>query len=88
MGYCEEKSKKLSERFLERAKAKLAEFNAPGLIIEDVAAIFCYTYEWDEKKFGKGFESPYRKLKKYLSIDRSNANLKKTCRFLFLLLWH
>ena len=86
MGYGEEKAKELSEMFLGRARGKLEEFDAPGLTAEDVAAIFCYTYEWDERRFGEGVESPYRKLNKSLSIDRSNANLQKTCRFLFLLL--
>ena len=81
MGYGEEKAKKLTEMFLEKAREKLEEFDAPGLTAEDVAAIFCYTYEWDEKKFGEGFESPYRKLNNSLSVDRSNANLKKTCAF-------
>ena len=86
MGYSEEKAKGLSEMFLERARGKLEEFDAPGLTAEDIAVLFCYTYEWDEKKFGESFDSPYRKLNKSLSVDRSNASLKKTRGFLFLLL--
>ena len=82
----EKLSRTLSEMLLKRAKEKLEEFDAPGLTAEDIAVIFCYTYEWDEEKFGKDIDSPYRKLSNSLSIDRSNANLKKTCRFLFLLL--
>ena len=41
----EEKAKELSEMFLERARRKLEEFDAPGIIAEDVAVFFCYTYE-------------------------------------------
>ena len=78
MGYGEEKPKELTEMFMERAKGKLEEFNAPGLTAEDIATIFCYTHEWDEEKSGKCIESPYRKLNNSLSVDRSNANLKNT----------
>ena len=86
MEYGDERSKELSYEFLGKAKGKLKdEFDAPGLTPEDVAAIYCYTYEWDSKKFGD-YESPYRKLNNSLSIDRSNASLKKTRGFLFLLL--
>ena len=86
MGYGEEKSKELSEKFMERAKMKFEEFDAPGLTAEDVAAVFCYTYECNRKENERGFESPYRKLNNSLSVDRSSASLKKTCAFLFLLL--
>ena len=85
MEYGDEKSKELSYEFLGKAKGKLDEFEAPGLTPEDVSAIYCYTYEWDSKRFGD-LESPYRKLNNSLSIDRSNAGLKKTRGFLFLLL--
>ena len=44
MEYGEGKSRELSEMFLERARRKLEEFDAPGLTAGDVAAIFCYTY--------------------------------------------
>ena len=85
MEYGDEKAKKLSAMFMKRADGKLKEFEAPGLTSEDVAAIFCYTYEWEREKYGD-FESPYRMLNNSLSIDRSNASLKKTRGFLFLLL--
>ena len=39
----------------------------------------------DKERFGEG-ESPYRELNNSLSVDRSNAALKKTRGFLFLLL--
>ena len=85
MGYEEEKPKELTGLFMKRANGKLEEFDAPGLAPEDVAAIFCYTYEWDSERFGDA-ESPYRKLNNSLSIDRNNRSLKKTRGFLFLLL--
>ena len=86
LGYGDEKSKQLSDEFMEKAKAKLEEFEAPELTPGDVAVIFCYTFEWDSEKYGEGIGSPYRKLNNSLSIDRSNASLKKTRDFLFLLL--
>ena len=83
MGY--EKAKELVELLTKKAEEKIKEFDAPGLTVEDITAIFCYTFEWDKERFGEG-ESPYRKLNNSLSVDRSNAALKKTRGFLFLLL--
>ena len=83
-----EKAKELAELFTKKATEKLKELDAPELTAGDVAAIFCYTFEWNEgtkKKFGVG-ESPYRKLNNSLSVNRSNVALKKTRGFLFLLL--
>ena len=82
MGY--EKAKKFAELFTKKAEDKLTELDAPGLTVEDVAAIFCYLLEWNSDMF-EG-ESPYRILNNSLSVDRSNAALKKTRGFLFLLL--
>ena len=87
MEYGDEKAKELAGKFLERAEGKLEEFEAPELTPENVAAIFCYTHECNsEKEKAERIESPYRKLNNSLSIDRSNASLKKTRGFLFLLL--
>ena len=87
MEYGDVKAKELSEKFLERANGKLEEFEAPELTHENVAAIFCYTHECNsEKEKAEGIGSPYRKLNNSLSIDRSNASLKKTRGFLLLLL--
>ena len=83
MGY--EKAKELAEEFTKKATEKLKELDAPGVTVEDVAAIFCYTSEWDTAKFGDD-ESPYRKLNNSLSVNRNNKSLKKTRGFLFLLL--
>ena len=80
-----EKAKELARHFMEKAAEKLKELDAPGLTVEDIAAIFCYTFEWDADTFGEG-ESPYRKLNNSLSVNRGNAALKKTRGFLFLLL--
>ena len=43
MGY--EKTKGLIELFAKKATEKLKELDASGLTVEDVAAIFCYTFE-------------------------------------------
>ena len=59
--------------------------DAPGLTVGDIAAILCYTFEWDKERFG-AIESPYKILNNSLSVDRSNAALKKTRGLLFLLL--
>ena len=83
MGY--EKAKELAEQSTEKATDKLTELYAPDLTVEDVAVIFCYTLEWNEKRLGDG-ESPHKKLNNSLSVDRSSAALKKTRGFLFLLL--
>ena len=83
MGY--EKAKELAELLTEKATEKLKEFDAPGLTVEDITAIFCYTFEWDKRKFGDG-NNPYRALNNSLSVDRNNAALKKTRGILFLLL--
>ena len=80
-----EKAKELVELFTKRATEKLIELDAPGLTVGDIAVIFCYTFEWSKKKPERDV-SPYRKLNNSLSVDRSNAALKKTCGFLFLLL--
>lgn len=83
MGY--KNSKELYEKFLTNGKEKLEEIDAPGLTAEDLAVVQCYTYEWEEKLFGKG-ESPYRKLNNSLSVERNNKALRDVCSFMFLLL--
>ena len=85
MEYGDEKSRELSSLLLSEGKRKLEEIDAPGLIPKDIAVILCYTFEWDYRRF-EGLTSPYRMLNDSLSIDRSNASLKKTRGFLFLLL--
>ena len=85
MEYGDEKSSELCKKFMESGKDKLERFDTSGVTIEDVAVITCYTFEWDNKRFGD-IESPYRKLNNSLSIGRSNVSLKKTRGFLFLLL--
>ena len=79
-----EKAKELADHFTNKAIEKMMSLDAPGLTVEDVAAVFCYSFEWDTK-YGKD-ENPYRKLNNSLSVDRSNAALKKIRGFLFLLL--
>ena len=79
------KSKELTEKLTKEAEDKMGELDAPGLSASDVSVVLCYTYEWDAKELGKG-TSPYRVLNNSLSVDRSNAALKKTRGFLFLLL--
>ena len=86
MEYGDEKSKKFSVMFLKRAEDKLERIDAPGVMIEDVAVIICYTYECSKEEKREGIESPYRKLSKSLSIDRSDTTIRKTRGFLFLLL--
>ena len=83
MGY--EKTKELAELLTKKATEKMMGLDAPELTVEDVAAVLCYTFEWNKERFGEG-ESPYKKLNKSLSVDRSSATLKKTRGFLFLLL--
>ena len=80
-----EKAKELAELLTKKATEKLTEIDAPGFTVEDIAIVFCYTYEWNVERFS-GLENIYRKLNKSLSVDRSNAALKKTRGFLFLLL--
>ena len=80
-----ENAEALSKRFMRLANDKLRVLDAPGLNDIDVAVILLYTFGWDKKRF-KGGESPYIVLNQSLSIDRSNASLKKTRGFLFLLL--
>ena len=85
MGYGE-KSSELCGKFMERGKDKLERLETSGVTPEDIATIVCYTSEVKKLKIGEGFESPYKKLNKSLSIDRSNRSLKRTRGFLFLLL--
>ena len=85
MGY--EKANELAELFTKNAVEKMMELDTPGLTVEDVAAIFCYTIELNKGTTVEvEVESPYIILNKSLSVDRSNAALKKTRGFLFLLL--
>ena len=86
MEYEDVKAKELSKLFLDRANGKLEEFEAPGITPENVAAIFCYSFQCNEKNNCEGLESPYKKLNNSLSIGRNNGSLKKTRGFLFLLL--
>ena len=83
MGY--EKAKELTELFAKKATEKLKELKAPGLTVDDIATIFCYTFEWDKERFGE-VDSPYKILNNSLSVDRRSTALKKTRDFLFLLL--
>ena len=76
--------KRTYELFTKKATEKLMELDAPRLTVEDIAVIFCYTFEWDKERFGE-VDSPYKRLNNSLSVDRSNAALKKTRGFLFLL---
>ena len=48
-----EKAKELTELFTKKASDKLAELDAPGLTVEDIAAIFCYTFEWTKRGLAK-----------------------------------
>ena len=83
-----EKAEELTELFTKNATGKLKELDAPGLTVEDVAVILCYTFEWTEdvkRTFGCGI-SPYKMLNNSLSVDRSSSSIKITRGFLFLLL--
>ena len=86
MEYGDERVKEFSKDFMKRGEDKLDEFDAPGLTAEDIAAIFCYTYECSKKEKCEGIESPYRMLNNSVSVNRDNKSLKKTRGFLFLLL--
>ena len=44
MGY--ENVKEFVELATKKAKENLKELDAPGLTIEDIATVFCYTFEW------------------------------------------
>ena len=83
MGY--KKAKELTELFMKKAKERLTEIDAPGLTVNDVAAIFCYTYELGEEA-PSNIESPYRVLNNSLTVSRRSASIKKVRGFLFLLL--
>ena len=43
-----EKAKELSALFTNKATEKLKELDAPGLTVEDIAAVFCYSFEWND----------------------------------------
>ena len=86
MEYGDENSNELSDKIIKRSKEMLEGVDAPGLRVEDVAAIHCYTFELGMWKEYKSIESPYRKLNNSLSTNRSNASLRKTRGFIFLLL--
>ena len=75
----------LANTLYKKGAKTLGRLDAPGLTVDDVAIIFCYTFEWDEEKFGKA-KSPYFMLNLSLSVNRSSTTLKKTRGFLFLLL--
>ena len=81
-----ERSEALYKVLMEGGQEKFERLEASGLTAEDVAAILCYTFECNNHIEFKDLESPYRKLNDSLSVDRSNATLKKTRGFLFLLL--
>ena len=83
MGY--EEPKNLAKSLITNAKEKQEEMDAPGLTVEDIAAIMCYTLEWDKERFGNA-ESPYRILNDSLSVNRRKGGIKKIRGFLFLLL--